>query len=92
MLKPPHQSHERTERRSATGFGRPVTKGWSVCKSGHCQKLVCLKPAASRRSDFQVRDGMIVMDCPTTNHQPAHLFYVGDVHGHAYIRVQVLPD
>jgi len=33
---------------------------------------------------FQVRDGMIVMDCPTTNHQPAHLFYVGSVRDHAF--------
>jgi hypothetical protein len=43
---------------------------------------------------FQVRDGMIVMECPATNHQPAHLFYVGDVNGHAFknfdLRVEVM--
>ena len=33
---------------------------------------------------FSVRDGMIVMECPTTTHSPAHLFYVGDVNGHAF--------
>ena len=33
---------------------------------------------------FQVHDGMIVMDCPATNHRPAHLFYVGDVSGHDF--------
>jgi hypothetical protein len=33
---------------------------------------------------FQVRDGMIVMDCPATTHQPAHLFYVGDVNHHDF--------
>jgi len=43
---------------------------------------------------FQVHDGMIVMECPTTNHQPAHLFYVGDVGGHSFknfdLRVEVM--
>jgi hypothetical protein len=33
---------------------------------------------------FQVRDGMIVMDCPATTHQPAHLFYAGDVNHHDF--------
>jgi len=33
---------------------------------------------------FQVRDGMIVMDCPATNHEPAHLFYAGDVANHDF--------
>lgn len=33
---------------------------------------------------FQVRDGMIVMDYSAANHGPAHLFYVGDVHGHTF--------
>ncbi len=33
---------------------------------------------------FQVRDGMIVMECPTTTHSPAHLFYVGDVANHSF--------
>ena len=32
----------------------------------------------------QVRDGMIVMNCPATTHHPAHLFYVGDVNHHAF--------
>ena len=32
---------------------------------------------------FTVRDGMIVMECPT-NRGPAHLFYVGDVHHHDF--------
>jgi hypothetical protein len=33
---------------------------------------------------FSVRDGMIVMDCPATNHRPAHLFYAGDVNRHDF--------
>ncbi len=33
---------------------------------------------------FSVRDGMIVMDCPATNHRPAHLFYVGDIADHEF--------
>ncbi len=33
---------------------------------------------------FQVRDGMIVMDCPATIHRPAHLFYVGEVGRHDF--------
>ena len=33
---------------------------------------------------FQVRDGMIVMECPMTTHSPAHLFYVGDVSRHDF--------
>ena len=33
---------------------------------------------------FQVRDGMIVMECPATTHSPAHLFYVGDVSHHDF--------
>ena len=33
---------------------------------------------------FKVRDGMIVMECPTTTHTPAHLFYVGDVSEHSF--------
>ena len=43
---------------------------------------------------FQVRDGMIVMECPATNHRPAHLFYDGAVQGHQFknfdLRVDVL--
>jgi len=43
---------------------------------------------------FQVRDGMIVMECPATNHSPAHLFYDGDVNGHSFknfdLRVDVM--
>ena len=43
---------------------------------------------------FQVRDGMIVMECPATNHHPAHLFYVGDVNDHNFknfdLRVDVM--
>jgi hypothetical protein len=43
---------------------------------------------------FQVRDGMIVMECPATNHSPAHLFYVGNVDGHDFknfdLRVDVM--
>jgi len=43
---------------------------------------------------FQVRDGMIVMDCPATNNKPAHLFYDGEVHGHNFknfdLRVEVM--
>ena len=33
---------------------------------------------------FQVRDGVIVMECPATVHSPAHLFYVGDVDQHEF--------
>jgi 3-keto-disaccharide hydrolase len=33
---------------------------------------------------FQVRDGMIVMECPATIHGPAHLFYVGPVGHHDF--------
>ena len=43
---------------------------------------------------FQVRDGMIVMECPATNHNPAHLFYVGNVNDHNFknfdLRVDVM--
>lgn len=43
---------------------------------------------------FSVHDGMIVMDCPATNHHPAHLFYDGPVSGHEFknfdLRVDVL--
>jgi hypothetical protein len=43
---------------------------------------------------FQVRDGMIVMECPATNHRPAHLFYDGNVNGHSFnnfdLRVDVM--
>jgi len=33
---------------------------------------------------FSAHDGMIVMDCPTDNHAPAHLFYDGPVNNHAF--------
>ena len=33
---------------------------------------------------FQVRDGMIVMECPATIRSPAHLFYIGDVQHHDF--------
>ena len=33
---------------------------------------------------FQVRDGMIVMECPATKHEPAHLFYDGEVGHHEF--------
>jgi len=43
---------------------------------------------------FQVRDGMIVMECPATTRSPAHLFYVGSVNSHSFknfdLRVDVL--
>jgi hypothetical protein len=35
-------------------------------------------------SVFQVRDGMIVMECPATIHSPAHLYYVGDANHHDF--------
>jgi hypothetical protein len=45
-------------------------------------------------SVFQVHDGMIVMECPTTTHTPAHLFYDGDVNHHDFknfdLKVDVL--
>jgi hypothetical protein len=43
---------------------------------------------------FQARDGMIVMECPATDHKPAHLFYNGPVNGHKFknfdLRVDVM--
>ena len=43
---------------------------------------------------FQVHEGTIVMECPTTTHSPAHLFYVGDVNHHDFknfdIKVEVM--
>jgi hypothetical protein len=43
---------------------------------------------------FQVHDGMIVMECPATNHSPAHLFYNGEVRSHSFknfdLRVDVM--
>ena len=43
---------------------------------------------------FSAHDGMIVMDCPATNHRPAHLFYDGNVGGHKFknfdLRVDVM--
>lgn len=45
-------------------------------------------------SVFQVRDGMIVMECPATIHGPAHLFYMGEVNGHNFknfdLRIEVM--
>jgi hypothetical protein len=45
-------------------------------------------------SVFQVRDGMIVMECPATIHSPAHLFYVGKVGDHSFknfdLRIDVM--
>ena len=41
---------------------------------------------------FQVRDGMIVMECPATTHSPAHLFYVGDVGGHDFKNLHLKAD
>jgi len=43
---------------------------------------------------FQVRDGMIVMECPATVRSPAHLFYAGSVNEHSFknfdLRVDVM--
>jgi len=43
---------------------------------------------------FQVRDGMIVMECPPAKPGPAHLFYDGKVNGHEFknfdLRVEVM--
>ncbi len=43
---------------------------------------------------FSVHDGVIVMECPATNHSPAHIFYDGDVNGHNFknfdLRVDVM--
>jgi hypothetical protein len=43
---------------------------------------------------FTVSDGMIVMECPATNHRPAHIFYDGSVNGHSFknfdLRVDVM--
>ena len=41
---------------------------------------------------FQVRDGMIVMECPATTHSPAHLFYVGNVNHHAFKNFDLKAD
>jgi hypothetical protein len=43
--------------------------GWKVGQNAHV---------------FQVRDGMIVMECPATTRSPAHLFYVGEVRHHDF--------
>jgi hypothetical protein len=40
--------------------------------------------AGENASIFQIRDGMIVMECPATTHRPAHLFYVGDISHHNF--------
>jgi hypothetical protein len=43
---------------------------------------------------FQVRDGAIEMECPSTVNSPAHLFYMGGVNGHSFknfdLRVDVM--
>ena len=43
---------------------------------------------------FHVEDGMIVMNCPSDNHNPAHLFYDGEINGHNFknfdLRVDVM--
>jgi hypothetical protein len=43
---------------------------------------------------FHVEDGTIIMDCPATNHRPAHLFYEGSVQEHSFknfdLRVEVM--
>ncbi len=43
---------------------------------------------------FQVQDGMIVMECPASNHRPAHLFYDGEVNHHDFknfhLKVEVM--
>ena len=43
---------------------------------------------------FQVRDGMIVMECPSKIQSPAHLFYAGKVNEHSFknfdLRVDVM--
>src|SRR5450756_1742923 len=45
-------------------------------------------------SIFQVRDGMIAMECPATIRSPAHLYYAGSVNGHNFknfdLRVDVM--
>lgn len=45
-------------------------------------------------SIFQVRDGMIAMECPATIQSPAHLYYAGSVNGHNFknfdLRVDVM--
>lgn len=45
-------------------------------------------------SIFTVKDGMIVMECPSTIQSPAHLFYMGDVQGHSFknfdLRIDVM--
>jgi hypothetical protein len=41
---------------------------------------------------FQVRDGMIVMECPATTHSPAHLFYVGEVNRHDFKNFDLKAD
>jgi hypothetical protein len=53
--------------------------GWKVGENAHV---------------FSVQKGMIVMECPTTTHSPAHLFYVGKVNHHDFknfdLRAEVL--
>lgn len=60
-------------------FDGKTLDGWKVGENG---------------SVFQVRDGMIVMECPATIHSPAHLFYVGKVSNHSFknfdLRIEVM--
>jgi Domain of Unknown Function (DUF1080) len=41
---------------------------------------------------FQVRDGMIVMEYPSTDHGPAHLFYAGNVNAHLFKNFELRVD
>ena len=41
---------------------------------------------------FQVRDGMIVMECPATTRSPAHLFYAGEVNHHDFKNFDLKAD
>jgi hypothetical protein len=50
-------------------FDGKTLDGWKIGENAHV---------------FTVHDGMIVMECPTTTHTPAHLFYVGDVNHHDF--------
>ena len=50
-------------------FDGKTLDGWKVGENAHI---------------FEVRDGMIVMECPAATKGPAHLFYVGDVGRHDF--------
>jgi hypothetical protein len=60
---------QQTEEGFVSLFDGKTLNGWKVGENANL---------------FQVRDGMIVMECPAEVHGPAHLFYMGDVNQHDF--------